>query len=141
MIYVLIDVEFGYHAEYCGSEILVGPKMDIEKLHSLMKKYFKEFEFIFQQIYDYFVEKYTMEIYAEHDKDMRYVDYDSEYYIDCEVHAMLEHILGFSDDQHMRWRGYCDMYIHKMLHENHGFEKDPEYVKSFEDLSFCECCC
>lgn len=137
MIYLFIDVEFN---EYNGSEIFVGPKMSEKKLYSLIREYFKEFEIIFQNIYDHFVEKYKMEIDAEAKKDMSRVRYDSEYYIECEVHAMLEHIIGFSDDQHCFWSEYCDMYINKMLHENHGFERDPEINVSIKDLSY-NCCC
>ena len=135
MIYVLIDVEFD---EYCGSKVLVGPKMDDEKLYSLMKKYAEEFEFIFQQIYDYFVARYAMRILSEQDKDMSY-QYDAEYYIDCEVHAILQQILGFSDDQHCFWSEYRDMYINKKLHENHNFEKYPEHIITYQDLSYCSC--
>lgn len=137
MIYLFIDTEWG---EYNGSAIFVGPEMNEDKVYSLVKKYFEEFELMFQNIYDHFVEKYIMEIYAEADKDVSCIMYDSEYYIDCEVHAMLEHILGFSSDQHMFWRDYCNKYIDKMMHENHGFEQNPEYNISFKDLTFCECC-
>lgn len=138
MIYLFIDVEF---YEYSSSAIFVGPKMNEDKVYSLVKKYYKEFEFMFQQIYDYFVEKYKMEIYAEADKDMSCVHYDSEYYIDREVHAMLEYIIGPFDEEYLMWSEYCDAYINKKLHDNHGFEQNPEYNISFQDLSFCECCC
>ena len=138
IIYLFIDVEF---YEYSGSAIFVGPKMNENKVYSLVKKYYKEFEFMFQQIYDYFVEKYKMEIYAEADKDMSCIDYDSEYYIDCEVHAILEQIIGPFDEEYLMWSEYCDAYINKKLHDNHGFKQNPKYNTSFQDLSFCECCC
>lgn len=138
MIYLFIDVEF---YEYSGSAIFVGPKMSEDKVYTLVKKYYKEFELIFQQIHEHFRNRYQMEINAEKYKDMSCVHYDAEDYIADEVHSILEQIIGPFDDKYLMDSEYSDMYINKMLHDNHGFEQNPEYNISFQDLSFCECCC
>lgn len=131
MIYILIDNDFG---EYNGHTLFVGPKMNKEKFKHLIDKYVKEFDFIFQTVYDHFVEKYKMEIYAESEKELKHYDCDSEYYIDCEVHSIMQQILNYNNEQHEFEGTYCKMYVMKMMNENHNFELNPKQITLFRDL-------
>ena len=146
MIYVfnIID-DSGYHADYCGTKIYEGPKMEQDELFKLIKQYKEEFDSIFTIIYDYFVYKYATELHKIQDIKDEYdrEDYEDwiKYYIDCEIHEILIQILKINDDQHMFKSEYADLYVKQKLCNEHGFKKNVEYEIIIQDLYDDECCC
>jgi len=144
MIYVLNMVEdTGYHADYCGTKIYQGPKMDNDDFFKLINKYREEFYNIFANIYNYFTYKYGMEIHKIQDIEDRYErdDYDDwiQYYIDCEVHEILTQFLNLNTDQHMSESKYTDLYIKQKLCDEHNFKENVECEIINYDPYDCGC--